>query len=90
VIELIWRQPQGALLATAADVGYPRSGMVRRYPCQGFYYRSLTAQGKNAPGAARESMVKGRVIGGFAVIAYPASYGISDVVRFIVNHDALL
>jgi hypothetical protein len=47
----------------------------------------LTAQGKDAPGGAYSYLVKGRMIGGFAVVAYPAEYGNSGVMTFIVNHD---
>jgi hypothetical protein len=56
-------------------------------PYHGYYYKILTAQGKNAPGGAYSYLVKGKMIGGFAVVAYPAEYGNSGVMTFIVNHD---
>jgi hypothetical protein len=56
-------------------------------PYHGYYYRILTAQGKDAPGGAYSYLVKGKMIGGFAVVAYPAEYGNSGVMTFIVNHD---
>jgi len=56
-------------------------------PYHGYYYRILTAQGKDAPGGAYSYLVKGIMIGGFAVVAYPAEYGNSGVMTFIVNHD---
>jgi hypothetical protein len=50
----------------------------------------LTRQGKNAPGGAYDYRVDGRLFGGFAVLAYPASYGLSGVKTFIVNHDGVV
>ncbi len=47
----------------------------------------LTGQGKNAPGGAYSYLVKGNMIGGFALVAYPAEYGNSGVMTFIVNHQ---
>jgi Protein of unknown function (DUF2950) len=56
-------------------------------PFHGYYFRLLTAQGKDAPGGARSYVAHGRLIGGFAVIAYPATYGNSGIMSFIVNQD---
>jgi len=47
----------------------------------------LTAQGKDAHGGAYDYLVKGRLIGGFAVVGYPAKYGVSGIMTFIVNHE---
>ena len=47
----------------------------------------LTAQGKGAPGGARDYVIGGRMIGGFALVAAPAEYGNSGVMTFIVDHD---
>ncbi len=82
--------PLGALLAVAADEGYARPGVLRRNPYHGYYYRILTAQGEGAPDGARDYLVKGKMIGGFAVIAYPARYGASGVTSFLVNHDGVI
>jgi len=82
--------PLGALLAAAADEGYARPGMLQRKPYHGYYYRILTAQGENAPDGARDYLIKGKMIGGFAVIAYPAGYGASGVMSFLVNHDGVI
>ena len=57
------------------------------HPYHGYYYRILTAQGKDARGGAYSYLVKGKLIGGFAVVAHPAQYGNSGVMTFIVNHD---
>jgi hypothetical protein len=82
--------PLGALLAAAADEGYARPSVLQHKPYHGYYYRILTAQGENAPDGARDYLVKGKMIGGFAVVAYPARYGVSGVKSFLVNHDGVI
>jgi hypothetical protein len=83
--------PLGPLLADAMKAGYrapdPNSGPV---PYQGYYFRILTGQGEHAPGGAYDYLVKGKMIGGFAVIAYPAKYGVSGVKTFVVSHDGIV
>jgi hypothetical protein len=59
-------------------------------PYHGYYFRVLTAQGPDAPGGARTYIVKGQMIGGFALIAYPAEYGVSGIKTFIVNHRGVV
>ena len=59
-------------------------------PYHGYYYKILKAQGKNAPGGEYDYMVKGKMIGGFALVAYPAEYGNSGIMTFIVNHDGVV
>jgi Protein of unknown function (DUF2950) len=59
-------------------------------PFHGYLYRILLRQGPNAPDGAYDYVIKGRMIGGFALLAYPASYGVSGVMTFIVNHDAVV
>lgn len=56
-------------------------------PYHGYYYKMLHKQGKNASGGAFDYMVKGKMIGGFAAVAFPAKYGNSGVMTFVVNHD---
>ena len=58
-----------------------------RMPYHGYYYRILTQQGPNAPGGTLNYVVKGKMIGGFALLAYPAEYGNSGVMTFLVNHS---
>src|SRR6185436_11143852 len=55
-------------------------------PYYGYYFRILKAQGSDAPGGALNYIVKGKMIGGFALIAWPAEYGNSGVMTFLVNH----
>ena len=59
------------------------------YPYHGYYYRILLAQGPDAPGGAYDYVVGGRVIGGFAMVAYPARWSSSGVMTFIVNQDGV-
>ena len=80
--------PLGPAVAQAKKAGYSgkKSG-DEPSALHGYYYSILKAQGKNAPGGAYDYVVKGKMIGGFAVIASPAKYGNSGVMTFIVNHD---
>ena len=77
--------PLGALVAHAAGQGYAKGEGPK--PFHGYYYRMLKGQGKNATSGAFDYVVRGRAIGGFAVVAYPARYGNSGIMTFIVNHD---
>lgn len=82
--------PLGPLLAAAADQGYAAAGEAVLAPYHGYFYRLLTKQGKDAPGGAYDYIAKGKLIGGFAVVAYPARYGVSGVMTFIVNHNGVV
>jgi hypothetical protein len=78
------QSPLGELAAQASAEGYNvGSGPV---PYHGYYYRILTQQGPNAVGGTLNYVVKGKMIGGFALVAYPAEYGNSGVMTFLVNH----
>lgn len=80
--------PLGPLLAAAAEEGYAAKSALSPY--HGYVYRILTKQGKDAPGGAYDYIAKGKLIGGFAVVAYPARYGASGIMTFIVNHDGVV
>jgi hypothetical protein len=83
--------PLGPLVGAAAREGYRlKTAQGQPSPYHGYYYRLLTAQGKAANGGAYDYLVNGRLIGGFAVVAYPAKYGVSGVMTFIVNHDGTI
>jgi len=85
------QSPIGPLFAAARDQGYGRKPLGEESePYHGYFYRILTAQGKNAPGGAQGYVVGGKMIGGFALIAYPAHYRASGVMTFIVNHDGVV
>jgi len=83
------QSPLGPIAAAAYNQGYRKKGQNPQ-PFYGYYYRILTGQGKNAPGGAYGYLVKGNMIGGFALVAYPAKYGASGVMTFIVNHDGVV
>jgi hypothetical protein len=77
--------PLGELVASAAAEGYRVD--QQRAPYHGYYYKVLTRQGPNTSGGALDYVVRGRMIGGFALVAYPAEYGNSGVMTFLVNHQ---
>ena len=77
--------PLGDLAAQAAAEGY-KTGSAP-IPYHGYYYRILTGQGAAAPGGAYDYLAKGKMIGGFALIAYPADHGNSGIMTFMVNQD---
>ena len=80
--------PLGDFAASAAAEGY-RAGQ-QRIPYHGYYYKVLTRQGPSAPGGALDYVVRGKMIGGFALVAYPAQYGNSGVMTFLVNHEGTI
>jgi hypothetical protein len=73
--------PLGPLLADAVETH--KAGE----PYNGYYYRILTRQGANPPGGAYDYVINGNMIAGFALIAWPAEYGHSGIMTFLVNHQ---
>ena len=59
-------------------------------PYHGYYFHILKAQGPDAQGGALDYVVKGKMIGGFALIAYPAEYGVSGIKTFLVSHHGIV
>lgn len=82
--------PIGPLMASARSEGYEGAGKGRGEPYHGYYYRVLTSQGTHASGGAYDYMVRGKLFGGFGLLAYPAEYGNSGVMTFVVNHDGVV
>jgi hypothetical protein len=83
--------PMGPLVAEGRQEGYFKNGSaVGPQPYHGYFYRIITAQGEHAGGGAYDYIVDGNMIGGFAVVAYPADFGNSGVMTFIVNHDGVV
>jgi Protein of unknown function (DUF2950) len=84
--------PLGPLIARAQGRGYVKAKDTggKPLPYYGYYYRILRAQGPDAPGGAYDYVVRGKMIGGFALIAYPANWGNSGVMTFMVNHDGVV
>jgi DUF2950 family protein len=81
--------PLGPLVARARGEGY-KGAAGKPIPYHGYYYKILTGQGKDAPGGAYDYLVKGKMMGGFGMVAYPAQYGTSGIMTFIVNHDGVV
>jgi len=78
--------PLGPLVVDASSEGY-RLSKEGPTPYHGYLYRMLKGQTATAGSAAFDYVVHGRAIGGFAVVAYPAKYGSSGIMTFIVNQD---
>jgi hypothetical protein len=76
--------PFGPLVAESAAY---LKGRKAGDPYRGYHFRILTRQGKNAPGGAYNYVINGRMIAGFAMVAYPDQYGDSGVMTFIVSHS---
>jgi len=79
--------PVGQFVASAAAEGY-RSGGASAY--HGYRYRPLFRQGENANGGALDYFDNGVLVRGFALVAWPADYGVSGVMTFIVNQDGVV
>jgi len=80
--------PLGPLMAEAQAQGYVLEGKpAQPTPYHGYYYRILTRQGPAAPGGKYDYVINGNMIAGFALVAFPASYGASGVMSFIINHQ---
>ncbi len=81
--------PLGPLVAEARAAGYQGAG-GKPVAYHGYYYKILTGQGRDAAGGAYDYLANGKMIGGFGLVAYPAQYGASGVMTFIVNHDGVV
>src|SRR4029077_6124081 len=64
-----------------------KAGTAERTPFHGYFFKILTRQGKHAPGGQYDYIINGNMIGGFALVAWPAEYGESGVMTFIVNQQ---
>ena len=83
------RSPLGPLAAFATNEGYVIKPGAHT-PFHGYYFRMLQGQGGHAPGGAKDYVVNGKASGGFAFVAYPAEYGNSGVMTFLINQDGVL
>jgi hypothetical protein len=82
--------PLGPLVAEAQALGYgqqPRAEGAKPAPFHGYYFKILTRQGKSAPGGKYDYIINGNMIGGFALVAWPAEYGETGIMTFIVNQQ---
>jgi hypothetical protein len=83
--------PLGPLVAGACNVDKKKiRADIERKPYHGYFYKILKSQGKDAAGGAYDYIVDGKMIGGFALVAYPAQYGSSGITTFIVNQQSVV
>lgn len=80
--------PEGFATAVAQRYSTPQSGPPR--PFHGYYFKILTSQGPEAAAGAQDYVVKNLMIGGFGLVAWPAEYGKSGIMSFIVNQDGVV
>lgn len=81
-----WAGPVGQKIARAIEQGYN----PREEPYHGYYFKILKGQGPAAPMGQLDFVVKGVMIGGFALVATPAIYGVTGIKSFIVSHDGVV
>lgn len=82
--------PMGPLMDMAYSEGYrakDKAGNIKPTPYHGYHYRILKAQGPYAPGGRYNYVINGNMIGGFALVVYPAKYDSSGIMTFIVNQQ---
>lgn len=82
--------PLGPLVAAARGEGYQHTSKLlnnQLAPYHGYYFRILTRQGKHAAGGKYNYIINGRMIGGFALVAWPAEWGNTGIMTFIVNQQ---
>ncbi len=82
--------PLGELVAQARMEGYKKEKSVfkeKPVPFHGYHFKTLTRQGKNAPGGKYNYLINGNMVGGFALVAFPSNWGKSGVMTFIVNQQ---
>lgn len=84
------QSPMGPLVADAVGEGYKPGQGGGSSPYHGYLFRALTAQGPSAPGGAKDYLADGHLTGGFALLAYPAEYGNSGVMSFLVNQSGIV
>jgi hypothetical protein len=73
-----------------AEVSEFLAGKDRGDPYLGYYFRVLTKQGGSPPGGAYDYVINGNMIAGFALVAWPADYGTTGVMTFLVSHQGRL
>jgi hypothetical protein len=83
--------PLGPLFARATEEGYTlKKEGEKSAPYHGYYFRILKSQGNNAPGGEIDYLVNGKMTAGFGLVAYPAEYGVSGIMTFIVNQQGIV
>jgi len=81
--------PLGPFIAQATEKGYTKKG-DKPIPYHGYYYKILKGQGMSAPGGSYKYVINGHMVAGFALVAWPAEYGVSGVTTFVVNQNGMV
>ncbi len=84
------QSPLGPLIGKAKSEGYEKKSANKSIPYHGYFYKILKSQGKHAPRGEYSYVINGKMIGGFAMVAYPALYRVSGIKTFIVNQDGIV
>jgi hypothetical protein len=90
---LAWKTPEGTWEGPVGDgiASVIAEGYSSKYePYHGYYFKVLKGQGASAPMGAMDFVVNGAMIGGFALAASPADYGVTGIKSFIVSHDGVV
>jgi Protein of unknown function (DUF2950) len=82
------QSPLGPAIADSEAEGYTTSAVDEPY--HGYLYKLLKAQGPDAQGGAKSYLANGKLSGGFALLAYPASYGAGGIMTFLVDQDGVI
>lgn len=82
--------PLGPLVAKATEEGYTIRKGEKPSPYHGYYFKILKSQGSNAPGGEIDYVSKGKMVAGFGLMAYPAEYGVSGIMTFMVNQTGVV
>ena len=82
--------PLGPLLARASEEGYAFRKGEKPVPYHGYYFKILKSQGSNTLGGELDYIVAGKMAGGFGLLAYPAEYGVSGIMTFVVNQEGIV
>jgi hypothetical protein len=83
--------PLGPLFAQATNEGYAIGKQGEKHkPYHGYYFKILKSQGSKAPGGDLDYIINGKMTAGFGLLAYPAEYGVSGIMTFIVNQQGIV
>ncbi|MGD0883629.1 MAG: DUF2950 domain-containing protein [Thermodesulfovibrionales bacterium] len=85
------KSPMGPLFARATEEGYTFGKKGEKHsPYHGYYFKMLKSQGSSAPGGEFDYVLSGKMVSGFALVAYPAEYGVSGIMTFMVNQQGVV
>src|ERR1019366_1928963 len=94
---LYWKSPEGqpkSPLGPLAAYAAATEGLTlqanKQQPFHGYFYHTLTKQGADAKGGAKDYVVNGKMTGGFAFVAYPEKYGDTGITTFIINQNGVV